>query len=53
MSYLQVDEYIAPMLSSGLLRYDEERRAYRLTAKGLDFLSSIRQIDYFINTIEE
>ncbi|MCI0559199.1 MAG: winged helix-turn-helix domain-containing protein [Nitrososphaera sp.] len=53
LSYLQIDEYLSLMLSSGLLRYDRETRAYRITAKGIDFLSSIRQMDYFMKTIEE
>ena len=52
LSYLQIDEYLAGMVTTGLLKYDRESRMYRITAKGLDFLASLRQMDYLMPTLE-
>ncbi|MGI0025192.1 MAG: winged helix-turn-helix domain-containing protein [Nitrososphaera sp.] len=53
LSYLQIDEYLSLMLATGLLRYSRETKAYRISAKGIDFLTSLRQMDYLIKSIDE
>ena len=52
LSYMQIDEYLAGMVTTGLLKYDRESRTYRITAKGMDFLASLRQMDYLMLTLE-
>jgi predicted transcriptional regulator len=41
------------MITNGLLRYDRETRKYRITARGMDFLASIRQMDHAMKAIED
>ena len=53
LTYLQIDEYLSLMMTNGLLRYDRQTRKYRITAKGMDFLASIRQMDYSMKAIED
>jgi predicted transcriptional regulator len=53
LSYVQIDEYLSLMMTNGLLRYDRETRKYRITARGMDFLASIRQMDYSMKAIED
>jgi predicted transcriptional regulator len=52
LSYMQIDEYLSSMVTTGLLRYDRESRMYRITAKGIDFLASLRQMDHLMVTLE-
>lgn len=53
LSYLQIDEYLSLLRTNGLLKYDRQAKTYRITARGLDFLASIRQMDSFMKSIEE
>ncbi len=52
LSYLQIDEYLMAMEVSGLIRQDSESGRYRITGKGMDFLTSLRQMDYFMKSID-
>ncbi|HEV8387380.1 MAG TPA: winged helix-turn-helix domain-containing protein [Nitrososphaera sp.] len=52
LSYMQIDEYLSAMVATGLLRYDRESRMYRITAKGMDFLASLRHMDHLMLTLE-
>ncbi len=53
LSYLQIDEYLSLMLATGLFRRSSETKNYRITAKGIDFLTSLRQMDYLIKSVDE
>ena len=53
LSYVQVDEYLPMIVGSGLLRYDRTSRKYMITAKGMDFLFAIKQMDYYMKSIED
>lgn len=53
LSYLQIDEYLSLLRTNYLLKYDRQAKTYRITARGLDFLASIRQMDSFMKSIEE
>jgi predicted transcriptional regulator len=53
LSYVQVDDYLPMMVGCGLLRYDRTSRKYTITAKGMDFLFAIKQMDYYMKSIEE
>ena len=52
LSYMQIDEYLSVMASTGLVRFDRGPRTYRITAKGIDFLASLRQMDYLMKAID-
>jgi predicted transcriptional regulator len=52
LSYMQIDEYLSVMVATGLVKFDRASRIYRITGKGMDFLASIRQIDYLMKTID-
>lgn len=52
VSYLQVDEYLTAMVLTGLVRFERESGSYRITAKGIDFLTSLRHMDYLIKFAE-
>ena len=52
LSYMQIDDYLSVMAATGLIRYERASRTYRITAKGMDFLTSLRQMDYLIRTID-
>src|SRR5574338_414139 len=41
LSYIQIDQYLAAMVANGLVSHDRESRSYRITPKGVDFLSSL------------
>jgi predicted transcriptional regulator len=45
LSYSQVKEYIQFLQMKGLLMHDEEKKLYRLTAKGLQFLSTFEELN--------
>src|SRR5574339_391728 len=46
LSYLQIDEYLAVLEATSLIRHDRATGTFRITAKGMDFLASLRQMDY-------
>jgi predicted transcriptional regulator len=52
LSYMQIDEYLSAMVATGLVRFDRNSKTYRITAKGMDFLASLRQMDYLMQTID-
>jgi predicted transcriptional regulator len=52
LSYMQIDEYLSVMAATGLVRYERESRTYRITAKGMDFLTSLRQMDHLMKVID-
>jgi predicted transcriptional regulator len=52
LSYLQIDEYLSAMEATGLVRHDPASGTYRITAKGIDFLTSLRQMDHMIRSID-
>ena len=52
LSYLQIDEYLAVLETTGLIRHDRATGTFRITAKGMDFLASLRQMDYLMKTID-
>jgi predicted transcriptional regulator len=52
LSYMQVDEYLTAMVVTGLIRHDRSSGKYRITAKGMDFLASLRQMDFLIKSID-
>jgi predicted transcriptional regulator len=49
---MQIDEYLSAMVATGLVRFDRNSKTYRITAKGMDFLASLRQMDYLMQTID-
>jgi predicted transcriptional regulator len=58
LSYAQVKEYLAFLQSKELLMYEEGTGIYRLTAKGLQFMGSLEEINDVIsvgdnNSVEE
>jgi predicted transcriptional regulator len=52
LTYMQIDEYLTAMVATGLVRHARESGTYRITAKGMDFLASLRQMDYLIRSID-
>ena len=52
LSYMQIDEYLSAMVVTGLVRHDRTSGAYRITAKGMDFLASLRQMDFLMKSID-
>ena len=52
LSYMQVDDYLSAMVVTGLVRFDRESSVYRITAKGMDFLTSLREMDYLIKAVD-
>ena len=53
LSYAQVKEYIAFLQSKGLILYEEGTSMYRLTEKGLRFLSTFDEISEIISIGED
>lgn len=52
LSYLQIDEYLSALEHSALVRHDRGSRTYRITARGMDFLASLRQMDLLMKSID-
>ena len=45
LSYAQLKEYFTILIENGLLEYDEGRRFYRTTEKGIRLLQITNQFD--------
>ncbi len=49
LSYSQVQEYIEFLQSKELLMQEEETNIYRLTAKGLQFMGAVEEVNDMIS----
>ena len=47
LSFAQLEEYLALLLENDLLEYEEGRRFYRTTEKGMRLLKIYNQMDEF------
>lgn len=52
LTYVQVDDYLTAMETSGLVRYDGDSETFRITGKGMDFLHSLNEMDGLLNSME-
>jgi predicted transcriptional regulator len=53
LSHLDLDAFLSLMTRNDLLTFDAASRTYRTTRKGDAFLKAHRQMDEFIDLIEE
>jgi predicted transcriptional regulator len=52
LTYMQIDDYLAAMETTGLVKYDRNTGTFKITAKGMDFLSSLKEMDYLLDSLE-
>ncbi len=52
LTYMQIDDYLAAMETTGLVKYNRETGTFKITAKGADFLSSLNEMDYLLDTMD-
>jgi predicted transcriptional regulator len=48
LSHYQLKKYMAIMLKNDLIRFDEERRLYRITDKGIRFLQLFNHMNELV-----
>ena len=48
LSHYQLKKYMAIMLKNDLIRFDEERRLYRITDKGVRFLQLFNHMNQLV-----
>jgi predicted transcriptional regulator len=52
LSYTQLKQYLAFLIDGGLLDYDLKSQTYRITQKGLKFLTMYNQMGGIMKAIE-
>jgi len=53
LSYAQLKEYLSVLVENGLLEYEEGKKTYRTTIKGVRFLKTYEQIgDMIVSTTD-
>jgi predicted transcriptional regulator len=53
LSHYQLKKYMAIMLKNDLIRFDEERRLYRITDKGVRFLQLFNHMNQLVGVNKE
>ena len=53
LSHYQLKKYMAIMLKNDLIRFDEERRLYRITDKGIRFLQLFNHMNELVGVNKE
>jgi predicted transcriptional regulator len=53
LSYPQLKEYLSLVLEKGLIEYQEEKRTYKTTYKGMRFLEIYNELNELITTLKQ
>ena len=52
VSYLQVNEYLSLVVKNKLLEHNRRDRTYKITAKGVAFLKTLKELNRLIDLVD-